>query len=119
MHLSICLASIYVSIYVPASIYVPVPVSVPGRCLNTITATIASNVPLFSRCPTCFVLAGFRDASTATGVGVRADAPTTPFASGPLSLTGFQHLEHDNTTWANAKNIWCLQLPFALSRMLL
>ena len=77
----------------------------PG-CLNTITLTIASNVPLFTRCPTRFVITGFKDESTSTGIGVKDAAPITPSATGPTSLTGFQHLEHDNTTWANAKDMW-------------
>ena len=82
----------------------------PG-CLNTITITIASNVPLFLHCPTRIRLSGFTDESTAQGGvngvrHVRDSAPLTPFASGPLSLTGFQHLEHDQSSWATAQNMW-------------
>ena len=82
----------------------------PG-CLNTITMTIASNVPLFTRCPTRIRLSGFTDESTAQGGvngvrHVRDSAPLTPFASGPLSLTGLQHLEHDQSSWATAQNMW-------------
>ena len=70
--------------------------------------TIATNVPLYTTCPTYFEMTGFKDATTAsysTKLKVNG-AHIVPHASGTISLLGSQHLEHDNSTWATSKEMW-------------
>ena len=78
----------------------------PG-CLNTITVTIGTNVPLFTRCPTYFEISGLRDDTTRSyNTKLINGGKIVPLASGPISLIGSQHLEHDGTTWANSNRMW-------------
>jgi hypothetical protein len=54
------------------------------------------------------VLTGFSDETTRSQRDelIINGSKIVPQSSGTISLLGTQHLEHDNSTWANSQNMW-------------
>ncbi|KAJ1491077.1 hypothetical protein T484DRAFT_1776121, partial [Baffinella frigidus] len=69
--------------------------------------TLGTNVPLNTKCPTRIRVSNLVDESTRSySTALKNPAPLVPYSSGSISLTGAQHLAHDNTTWDLATEMW-------------
>jgi hypothetical protein len=73
----------------------------PG-CTNTITMTLAFNVPLFTACPTYIRVSGIADEAALS----KWRSAAIYESAYPASLIGLQHLERDNASWASATETW-------------